>query len=233
MKKTCRYCRPYCQFVPYFRRHSGWCCLSGLRRTAERRRAVCGTGERYADYRSVNHRLFRHRAGHSQRGGFTGGPGRKITALHRGLHSAGRLTTTIPNTLFISAGDVTFSDGTKLDAEAVKYNFDRILDPKTTSSYSKSLLGPVASITAPDPYTVVIRYKSPFAPLLQGLSLPYLGIQSPTYLKRAPTPVTRWWGPGRLFLTPKGSGSRLSKRADYHWGPGYASHQGPAPARRY
>lgn len=38
--------------------------------------------------------------------------------------------------------DVTFSDGTKLDAAAVKYNFERILDPKTTSSYSKSLLGP-------------------------------------------------------------------------------------------
>jgi ABC-type transport system substrate-binding protein len=43
--------------------------------------------------------------------------------------------------------DVTFSDGTKLDAAAVKYNFERILDPKTTSSYSKSLLGPIDAIT--------------------------------------------------------------------------------------
>ncbi|UXY08907.1 ABC transporter substrate-binding protein [Kosakonia sp. ML.JS2a] len=126
--------------------------------------------------------------------------------------------------------DVTFSDGTKLDAEAVKYNFDRILDPKTTSSYSKSLLGPVASITAPDPYTVVIRYKSPFAPLLQGLSLPYLGIQSPTYLKKSANTSNTVVGSGPFILDSfvKGSGSRLSKRADYHWGPGYASHQGPA-----
>ncbi len=42
--------------------------------------------------------------------------------------------------------DVTFSDGTKLDAAAIKYNLDRILDPKTTSSYAKSLLGPIDSI---------------------------------------------------------------------------------------
>lgn len=67
--------------------------------------------------------------------------------------------------------DVTFSDGTKLDAAAVKYNFERILDPKTTSSYSKSLLGPIDAITTPDEYTVVIRYKTPFAPLLQGAEL--------------------------------------------------------------
>lgn len=82
--------------------------------------------------------------------------------------------------------DVTFSDKTRLDAQAVKYNLDRILDPKTTSSYAKSLLGPIDSITTPDDFTVVIHYKTPFAPLLQGLSLPYLGIQSPAYLKNTP-----------------------------------------------
>src|ERR1700712_69559 len=51
---------------------------------------------------------------------------------------------------------VTFSDGTPLDAAAVKFNFDRILDPKTTSSYSKSLLGPIDKIEAPDAQTLVI-----------------------------------------------------------------------------
>lgn len=35
-------------------------------------------------------------------------------------------------------------------------------------------------------------------------------------------------GPFILDSFVKGSGSRLSKRADYHWGPGYATHQGPA-----
>ncbi len=126
--------------------------------------------------------------------------------------------------------DVTFSDGTKLDAAAVKYNFERILDPKTTSSYSKSLLGPIDAITTPDEYTVVIRYKTPFAPLLQGLSLPYLGIQSPAYLQKTANTSNTVVGSGPFILESfvKGSGSKLSKRADYNWGPGYATHKGPA-----
>jgi peptide/nickel transport system substrate-binding protein len=95
--------------------------------------------------------------------------------------------------------DVTFSDGTRLDAAAVKYNFDRILDPKTISPYSKSLLGPVDSIETPDDSTVVIRYKTAFAPLLQGLSLPYLGIQSPTYLKNTLNTSNTVVGSGPLF----------------------------------
>jgi len=126
--------------------------------------------------------------------------------------------------------DVTFSDGTPLDAEAVKYNLERILDPKTTSSYSKSLLGPIKTITTPDAYTVAIHYDSPFAPLLQGLSLPYLGIQSPTYLKKTQNTSNTVVGSGPFILKSfvKGSGSQLTRRADYHWGPGYAAHTGPA-----
>jgi peptide/nickel transport system substrate-binding protein len=125
---------------------------------------------------------------------------------------------------------VTFSDGTPLDAAAVKFNFERILDPKTTSSYAKSLLGPVAGIAAPDAATVVISYKQAFAPLLQGLSLPYLGIQSPTYLREAKSTTNTVVGSGPFLLESftKGSGSRLTRRADYNWGPGYAAHQGPA-----
>jgi peptide/nickel transport system substrate-binding protein len=125
---------------------------------------------------------------------------------------------------------VTFSDGTQLDAAAVKYNFDRILDPKTTSSYAKSLLGPVDKIETPDNRTVVISYRQPFAPLLQGLSLPYLGIQSPSYLQKATSTTNTVVGSGPYVLDSfvKGSGSKLTRRADYNWGPGYAAHTGPA-----
>jgi peptide/nickel transport system substrate-binding protein len=125
---------------------------------------------------------------------------------------------------------VTFSDGTPLDAAAVKYNFDRILDPKTTSSYAKSLLGPVDKIEAPNANTVVISYRQSFAPLLQGLSLPYLGIQSPTYLQKTASTTNTVVGSGAFVLDSfvKGSGSKLTRRADYNWGPGYAAHKGPA-----
>lgn len=125
---------------------------------------------------------------------------------------------------------VTFSDGTPLDAAAVKYNFDRILDPKTTSSYAKSLLGPVDHVAAPDERTAIISYRQPFAPLLQGLSLPYLGIQSPDYLRKAKSTTNTIVGSGPFVLDAftRGSGSRLSRRADYNWEPGYATHTGPA-----
>jgi peptide/nickel transport system substrate-binding protein len=46
---------------------------------------------------------------------------------------------------------MTFSDGTSLDAAAVTYNSDRNLDPKTTSSYEKSLLVP--SRARPTPWS--------------------------------------------------------------------------------
>jgi peptide/nickel transport system substrate-binding protein len=125
---------------------------------------------------------------------------------------------------------VTFSDGTPLDAAAVKFNLDRILDPRTTSAYAKSLLGPISAIETPDARTVVIRYAQPFAPLLQALSLPYLGIQSPTYLRNATSTTNSVVGSGPFVLTAytKGSFSRLERRADYNWGPGYAAHTGPA-----
>jgi peptide/nickel transport system substrate-binding protein len=132
-------------------------------------------------------------------------------------------------TFHLVAG-VTFSDGTPLDAVAVKFNFDRILDPKTTSSYAKSLLGPVDNVEAPDPLTVIVSYKQPFSPLLQALSLPYLGIQSSTHLRAATSTTNSVVGSGPFVLDrfAPGSGSQLSRRADYKWGPGYASHKGPA-----
>jgi peptide/nickel transport system substrate-binding protein len=106
---------------------------------------------------------------------------------------------------------VTFSDGARLDAAAVKYNFDRILNPKTASSYAKSLLGPVDAIAAPDSTTVIITYRQPFAPLLRGLSLPYLGIQSPAYLQKAESTTNTVVGSGPFVLDAftKGSGSHL------------------------
>jgi len=125
---------------------------------------------------------------------------------------------------------VTFSDGTPLDAAAVKYNFDRILDPKTISSYARSLLGPVDHVAAADDRTVVINYRQPFSPLLQGLSLPYLGIQSPAYLRKAESTTNTIVGSGPFVLESftRGSGSRLKRRPDYNWAPGYAAHGGPA-----
>jgi peptide/nickel transport system substrate-binding protein len=145
---------------------------------------------------------------------------------------ASKWTINKANTLytFTLRSGVTFSDGTKLDAAAVKANFDRIIDPKTSSSYAKSLLGPVSKVTAVDATTLTVAYDTPFALLLQGLSLPYLGIQSPTYLKNTKDTTNTVVGSGPYTLTSftPGTGTVLTKRKDYDWGPGYAKHKGAA-----
>jgi peptide/nickel transport system substrate-binding protein len=64
---------------------------------------------------------------------------------------------------------VKFQDGTTFDAAAVKYNIDRILDPKTASAQMKSDIGPVKSVEIVDPLTVKLTYDTPWVTLLDGL----------------------------------------------------------------
>ncbi|OZF54246.1 ABC transporter substrate-binding protein [Rhodococcus sp. 14-2470-1a] len=126
---------------------------------------------------------------------------------------------------------VTFSDGTPLDADAVKFNLDRIFDPATKSNYARSLLGPLREVTTVDPTTVRVDFTAPYPSFLQGASLPFLGIESPTHLRgtdNAECTTVVGSGPFVLDSYTKGVGFELSKRDDYNWGPGYADHTGAA-----
>lgn len=62
---------------------------------------------------------------------------------------------------------VKFQDGTDFNADAVKFNIDRIL--KAEASPRKSEIASVASVDVVDPLTVKFNLKSPFAPLLATL----------------------------------------------------------------
>ncbi len=64
---------------------------------------------------------------------------------------------------------VTFQDGTKFDAEAVKYNLERIADPKTASAQIKNDLGPYTNVEVVDPLTVRITFSTPWVTLLEAL----------------------------------------------------------------
>jgi peptide/nickel transport system substrate-binding protein len=59
---------------------------------------------------------------------------------------------------------VKFHDGTEFNAEAVRFNIQRILDDK--SSPRNSELSTVASVEVVDPATIKFNLKEPFAPLL-------------------------------------------------------------------
>lgn len=57
---------------------------------------------------------------------------------------------------------INFSDGTPFNAEAVKYNMDRHIDPEVGST-AAALVSMVDSVEAPDETTVVFNLKFPFA----------------------------------------------------------------------
>ena len=56
---------------------------------------------------------------------------------------------------------VKFHDGTDLNAEAVKINFDRQLNPDTGAARTQELVAAIEGITTPDEYTVVFKLKKP------------------------------------------------------------------------
>lgn len=67
---------------------------------------------------------------------------------------------------FFLRQDVRFQDGTPFNAEAVRINLERVLDPAIQSQKAAFMLGPLQSVEVIDPYTVRLHMKQPFAPLL-------------------------------------------------------------------
>lgn len=125
---------------------------------------------------------------------------------------------------------VTFHDGTPFDAEAVKFNLDRIKDPKT-AAYSIQDIGSYESSTVIDAHTVRVQLSRPFAPLLSNLSRSTVGIVSPTAVKKygedfAFHPVGS--GPFKFKSLQAGTEIVLERNVDYRWPPAAAGHEGPA-----
>ena len=56
-----------------------------------------------------------------------------------------------------------FHNGREIDAEAVKWNFERIQDPKTSHSFTRSSLGDLKSTEVVDKYTVRCHLRQPSA----------------------------------------------------------------------
>ena len=71
--------------------------------------------------------------------------------------------------IFKLRSGVKFQDGTPFDAAAVKYNLDRILDPKTASAQLKSDVGPIKTVEVVDPLTVKLVYDTPWVTLLDAI----------------------------------------------------------------
>ena len=72
---------------------------------------------------------------------------------------------------------VTFHDKSPFNAEAVKWNFDRLKDPEVRVPGRASY--PVAQTDVVDPATVRVTLKRPYVPFISALSGSTVGILSP------------------------------------------------------
>jgi peptide/nickel transport system substrate-binding protein len=113
--------------------------------------------------------------------------------------------------------DVTFNDGTKFDAEAVKTSLDRHRELEGSARTSE--LSAVTAVEVVDPTTVELTLSAPFAPLTAQLADRAGMIMSPTQLEKlgdkfATDPVCV--GPFDFVSRTPGSEIVLEKAPDYY-----------------
>jgi peptide/nickel transport system substrate-binding protein len=131
---------------------------------------------------------------------------------------------------FVLQEGVTFHDGTPLNAEAVKFTFDRFID-EATGNPSKASIGPLTGTEVVDDQTVKMIFSEPFAPLLSFLTDPFAGIISPTAVEAAGddfgnAPVGS--GPFKFVEWVKGDHITLERFDDYKGFHPMYKHEGPA-----
>ena len=127
---------------------------------------------------------------------------------------------------------VRFHDDTPFNANAVGVNLDRITDPGNKSQRAINLLGPYDHYTIVDPQTIQIVLKTPYAPLLDGLSQVYTGIASPTAIKQYDASQYQFHqaGTGPFYVNDYVPGDHimLRRNPNYVWRPTFYKAPGPA-----
>lgn len=114
---------------------------------------------------------------------------------------------------------VRFTDGTPFNAQAVKANLERVLDPANRAAY-RSLIEPIREIRVVDDHTVQLVSERPFGPILTHLAHSGLSMISPSAIARgreyiAANPVGT--GPFVLQEWRQGEYVRMRRNPDY-WG---------------
>ncbi|MFW6293649.1 MAG: ABC transporter substrate-binding protein, partial [Spirochaetota bacterium] len=115
---------------------------------------------------------------------------------------------------------VEFHDGEPLNAEAVRLNLARFIDPDVGAAY-RFLLGSVEEIRATGEYTLELRLSEPFAPILAHLSHSFIGIVSPRQIADLAATDTFeipvGTGPYSMTSWSRGDSITLVRNDDY-WG---------------
>ncbi|CAM3921908.1 Glutathione-binding protein GsiB [Pseudomonas reidholzensis] len=127
---------------------------------------------------------------------------------------------------------VTFSDGSALDAAAVKANFEAIVALGARASLAGTYLSGLEGIEVQDPRTLTLRFKQPNAQFLQATSTMSLGFFAQSTLQRSSEERCQGAlvgsGPFVLDKFTHNQSVRLSHRKDYAWPSSLAEHSGRA-----
>jgi peptide/nickel transport system substrate-binding protein len=121
-----------------------------------------------------------------------------------------------PSITFKLRTGVKFHDGTPFNAAAVKAALDRVVNPDTKATNSKSVLGPYDSSEVIDDNTVKVTWKTPVGAALINLANADLSIPSPTAAAAGTLdahPVGT--GPYKFVSYTKGDRLEVERNADY------------------
>jgi peptide/nickel transport system substrate-binding protein len=120
---------------------------------------------------------------------------------------------------------VRFADGSKFDAEAVRFSIERRRKVDAGPAY---MVAPIVKTSAPDPLTLVLDLKTPINPFTSWLASPYgLKIVNPALVKKnekGDDSAQEWMathcaGTGPYDLTNVTKGQRYELQANKHyWG---------------
>lgn len=117
---------------------------------------------------------------------------------------------------------VRFHDGTPFNAEAVKFTFDRILNPETRVPI-RYVYSAIRSVEVADPYTVRMRLSKPSGYLLGALTYTVAAIVSPAEVQRIGSANLRlnpgWAGTGPYRFVEWVHGDHITvERNPEYWG---------------
>jgi len=127
--------------------------------------------------------------------------------------------------------DVTFSDGAKFNAAAVKANLEHMRAPATKSPLAAAYIAPYIDGRVVSEYVFEAKLRTPYTPFLYVLAQSWLSMESPRAIKEAPEKLGEFpvgSGPFVVERYTRQQGIRLVRRADYNWSPPQVKHQGPA-----
>ncbi|MDR7275744.1 ABC transporter substrate-binding protein [Catenuloplanes atrovinosus] len=157
---------------------------------------------------------------HDERGDY-------VPWLATGIESDGRTYTIRLRT------DVTFHDGERFDAAAVKANFDLLLSDGYNPALRAVQLRNLTSVDVVDPATVRLNLSRPDVLIRDFLATPQAAQVSPRSIKNAKNLKaggTDVVGTGPFILDSYTAGQQVVYRRnpDYRWAPATAAHTGPA-----